>query len=85
MAWYEFIWMDDIDGNVGHIAQHGLTPEDFEFVFENYDRETISQSSGRTIRFGRTEDGRMITIVFEWIEKGMSVYPVTAFEAPERW
>jgi len=85
MAWFDFIWMDGIDGNIDHIAQHGLPPDDFEFVFQNYDHETISHSSGRTIRFGRTEDGRRITIVFEWIEKDITVYPVTAFEVPERW
>ena len=84
MAWFEFIWMDDIGGNVEHIPQHGLTPDDFEFVFQNYDDETVSESSGRPMRFGRTEDGRLIAVVFEWIEEEMTVYPVAAFEVRER-
>ncbi len=71
-------------GNVDHIAQHGLTPADFEFVFQNYEAETVSESSGRPMRFGRTVDGRLIAVVFEWIESEMTVYPVTAFEVRER-
>ncbi|MEN9555826.1 MAG: hypothetical protein RLZZ232_2112 [Planctomycetota bacterium] len=71
-------------GNVDHIAQHGLTPADFEFVFQNYEAETVSESSGRPMRFGRTVDGRLIAVVFEWIEAEMTVYPVTAFEVRER-
>jgi hypothetical protein len=76
--------MDDMGGNVDHIAQHGLTPADFEFVFQNYEAETVSESSGRPMRFGRTVDGRLIAVVFEWIEAEMTVYPVTAFEVRER-
>lgn len=76
--------MDDMGGNVDHIAQHGLTPADFEFVFQNYEAETVSESSGRPMRFGRTVDGRLIAVVFEWIESEMTVYPVTAFEVRER-
>jgi hypothetical protein len=76
--------MDDMRANVDHIAQHGLTPADFEFVFQNYEAETVSESSGRPMRFGRTVDGRLIAVVFEWIEAEMTVYPVTAFEVRER-
>lgn len=76
--------MDDIGGNVVHISQHGLTQDDFEFVFRNCEHETVSESSGRPMRFGRTEDGRLIAVVFEWIEEEMTVYPVTAFEVRER-
>ena len=84
MPWFEFIWMDDIGGNIEHIALHGLTQDDFEFVFQNYEGETVSESSGRPMRFGRTEDGRLIAVVFEWIEEEMTVCPVTAFEVKER-
>lgn len=69
MAWFEFIWMDDIGGNVEHVAQHGLTPDDFEFVFENYEDETFSESSGRPMRCVQTEDGRLIAIVLSGLKK----------------
>jgi len=32
------------------------------------------------MRFGETEDGRYISIVFEWLEDGLTVYPVTTFQ-----
>ena len=37
MAWFEFVWSWESGGNVSHIEEHGLTPDDFEFVFLNYD------------------------------------------------
>lgn len=44
---YEFLWDDDPDeGNVPHIAEHGLTPEDVEHAFHNVLRETTSRSPG---------------------------------------
>jgi hypothetical protein len=32
------------------------------------------------MRFGETEDGRNVCIVFEWLEDELTVYPVTAFQ-----
>jgi hypothetical protein len=80
MVWFEFVWSHEEDGNVAHLAEHGLTPEDFEWVFMNYESEGVSRSTGRPIRFGETPDGRNVCIIFEWLEAEMVVYPVTAFE-----
>jgi len=33
MPWYDFIWNDEPGGNVAHIADHGITPEEVEYVF----------------------------------------------------
>jgi hypothetical protein len=62
------------------VSQHGLTQDDFEFAFENYFREVLSHSSHRLLRFGPTEDGRRIAIVFEWAEVNLAVIPITAYE-----
>ncbi len=35
MPWYDFIWNDEPGGNVEHIAEHGLTPDDVETVICN--------------------------------------------------
>ena len=80
MAWFEFVWSFEVNGNVAHIGEHGLTPDDFEFVFHNFESEAISHQSGRPMRFGETPDGRYVSIIFEWIENDLTVYPVTAFE-----
>lgn len=35
MPYYEIIWNEEPDGNVEHIAEHGVTPEDVEEVLFN--------------------------------------------------
>ena len=77
MAWYHYIWLESV---MEHIAEHDLTPDDFEYVFENYHSEGVSRSTGRPMRLGETADGRDMAVVFEWVEKDVSVMPVTAYE-----
>ena len=80
MAWYELIWeWDEEDGNVAHIAEHGICPEDVEHALANPIRKERSRSSGRQIAFGYTPDGRRIAVVYETID-AMTLYPVTAYE-----
>ena len=80
MPWYELIWeWDEEDGNVAHIAEHGLLPEDVEHALANPIRKERSRSSGRQIAFGYTPDGRRIAVVYETID-AMTLYPVTAYE-----
>jgi uncharacterized DUF497 family protein len=80
MAWFEFIWLEGDEGNIEHIAEHGISMDDFEHVFDNYSDEDVSRSSGRPLRFGYTEDGRYIAVVFEWIVDDVEILPVTAYE-----
>ena len=85
MAYYEYLWSDENGGNVEHIAEHGLTPDDWEFVFENFEDEGISKTTCRPIRFGYTPDDRHIVVVFEWLDdEQILVLPMTAYDAPER-
>ncbi len=80
MPWLEVIWeWDDADGNVAHIAEHGITPSEVEQVLYDPHREEESDSSGRPIWFGRTDAGRYIAVVFEWIDD-VTVYPITAYD-----
>jgi len=84
MRFLQVIWDDDDDpdGNVQHIAQHGLVVEDVEHVIENPTSESISQSSGRPCFFGYTPAGEYITVVYEVVDAD-TIYPVTAYEVPE--
>ena len=77
MPWFRYYWSDDLEEK---LAEHGLTADDFEFAFEYYYREEQSHSSRRLVRFGFTEDGRRIVVVFEWDEVNITVIPVTAYE-----
>ena len=82
MPYFDFIWETTDGGNVAHIAEHGLTPEDIEPIVLNPDRLRVSRSSGRPIAFGCAEDGREIAVVYEHIDE-CTVYPITAFEVGE--
>jgi hypothetical protein len=62
---------DDPEGNVVHLAEHGITD--------------ASASSGRPITFGWTSTGKHLAVV--WEDAGddpRMVYPVTAYETPPR-
>ena len=73
---------DDPDGNVQHIAEHGLSKEEVEDVLLNPANLTaVSRSSGNPIVFGETRTGREIAVVFEHIDDDpLTLYPITAYE-----
>ena len=76
-----FFWWDGEGGNVDHIAQHGLTQEDVEFLLRQARPGEVeeSRSSGDSRVVGRLPDGRLINVIFEDLGDGM-VNPVTAYE-----
>ena len=78
----QIIWNDEPDGNVDHIFEHDLTPQDVEFLLENPHAESVSDSSGLPCVFGFTEDGRYIIVVYEQLDRD-TLYPVTAYDVPE--
>ncbi len=77
---------DDPDGNVQHIAEHGITVEEVEEVLHDRNAEdTTSKSSGRPITFGYTSSGRYLAVVWEHVDDDpLTIYPITAYVAPER-
>lgn len=70
---------DDAEGNVQHIAEHGISKQEVEDVLENPHGIEVSRSSGLPIAFGETSTGRILAVVFEVIDED-TVYPVTAYE-----
>jgi hypothetical protein len=77
---------DDPEGNTQHIAEHGFTQDDVEDVLFGAGSETTSsRSTGEWITFGYTSSGQYIAVVWEHIDEDpLTVYPITAYEAPER-
>jgi len=72
---------DDREGNVRHIAEHGITIEEVEDVLYTAEEVVASHSSGRPITFGETSTGRYLAVVFDVVEEDpLAVYPVTAYE-----
>jgi hypothetical protein len=70
---------DDPFGNVQHIAQHGLTKDDVQSVFDGPEDEDISRATGQPMVFGTISDGRYIAVVYEQVDAD-SVYPITDYE-----
>ena len=73
---------DDPVGNVQHIAEHGLTPIDVEYVLNHPQRRRTSRSSKRPMVFGVTPSREYIAVVFEEIDDS-TVYPITAYLVEE--
>ncbi len=71
-----FHWNDEI---VEYIAQHGVTPEEFEEVVLASKKVRTSRSSGRPIVFGETSTGKFLACVFEYIGHD-EVVAVSAYE-----
>lgn len=85
MVFESIIWDldDDPDGNVRHCAEHDVTKEEVEEVFQNATDADQSRSSGRPVVFGDTSTGRHLMVTYEEIDAD-TVYPVTAFDVPRR-
>ena len=58
-----------------------MTVDEWEFVFDYFDDEGVSESTGRPMRWGFTEEGRRIAIVFEWDDDFQTVIPITGYDA----
>src|SRR5438105_8353860 len=71
MPFASIIWDldDDPDGNVQHCAQHGVTKEEVEEVFQNATDADVSRSTGRPVAFGDTSTGKHLMVVFEEVER----------------
>lgn len=82
MSWTHIIWDPTLGGNVEHIEQHGLEPEEVDHVLQSYQSEGRSDSSGRKCVFGYTPDDRYIIVVYEEIDSD-TIMPWTAYEVPE--
>jgi len=84
MTYLRFIWddPDDPEGNVQHVAEHGLTIDEVESVLDNPTSESESHSSGRPCCFGYTSSADYIIVIYEQIDDD-TVYPVTAYHVPE--
>ena len=79
MPYYEFQWTDEI---VRHVAEHGISPDDFEEIVCNPYSKGYSRSSGLPAAWGYTRDGRYAMAVYEELDD-LTVLPVTAYEVPE--
>ena len=71
-----FIWPAE---RIAHLAENGITPEEFEEVVCNPSHIDVSRTTGRQIAFGLTAEGRELICVYEFLDRE-TIYPFTAFE-----
>ena len=73
---------DDEEGNVYHIARHGITTAEAERVVrEPRNRVERSRSSSYPITFGRTKEGKLLAVVWSAVGTNpLKVRVVTAYE-----
>ncbi len=85
MPYESIIWDldDDPNGNVQHCAEHGVTKEEVEQVFQKPTDLDLSRTTGRPVIFGQTKAGRNLMVVFEEVDVE-TVYPITAYDVPKR-
>jgi hypothetical protein len=74
-----FLWDER---NVGHIATHGVSPEEAEQVFWKITGVRRARS-GRYVAIGLTEAGRYLFIVFGYFGNGV-VRVITARDATSK-
>ena len=79
MGYFEFLWTEEI---VEHIAEHGVSQDDFEQVVTKPWSKGMSRSSGLPAAWGYAADGRYLMVVYEELDE-MTILPVTAYEVRE--
>ena len=73
---------DDTQGNVRHIAEHGITVEEVEEVLlDETNPVGESRTSGRPITTGETSTGKQIAVIWEEaLDNPLIIRPITAYE-----
>jgi hypothetical protein len=79
MPYYEFLWTDEI---AEHLAEHGISQDDFERVVCHPLSKGMSRSSNLPAAWGYTSDGRYIIAVYEELDE-VTILPVTAYAVAE--
>lgn len=75
---------DDVEGNVQHLREHGITTEEAEEVLLNpRSSRAVSRTSGLPTVFGWTSTGRHLAVVYEIADDDpLMLRPVTAYDVP---
>lgn len=76
----EFFWTEGAHGNIEHIAEHDLTPEDVEYAYATATIFTSSRSSGRPAFVGLNTSYYPIFVVYRELDEATwyveTAYPI---------
>lgn len=76
MPFFLFLWPPQV---VAHLAENGVTVDEFEEVVCAPGQLDASRTTGRPVAIGFTKTGRLLVCVFELLDED-TILPVTAFE-----
>ena len=76
MPFYLFLWTNE---TIAHVAENGVSQDEFEEVVCNPGQLDVSRSTGRPIAIGLTQRGRLLVCVYDNIDAD-TILPITAFE-----
>jgi hypothetical protein len=76
MPVFDYCWTKEI---ADHLAEHSVTPEEFESVVDTSGMRGRSRATGRPCCWGNTPDGRYLICVYEYIDE-MTILPITVYE-----
>jgi hypothetical protein len=76
MPFYFFVWDN---ATIQHLAEHDVTPDQFESIICDPESVGVSCSTGRPAASGVADDGRLILCVYEFLDDS-TILPITAFE-----
>jgi hypothetical protein len=76
MPYFFYFWTPRI---IAHLAEHDVTPEEFEQVVSKTGYFEVSRSSGNPLAIGSTDEGRRLCCVFRYLDTH-TIEPITAYE-----
>ncbi|MGL6094981.1 MAG: hypothetical protein ACRC7O_04140 [Fimbriiglobus sp.] len=81
----QVIWDDEPGGNVEHVSEHGLTPDEVDDILFGSTVDTASHATGRPCKCGWTTTGRHIIVIWDVVsEDPPIIMPVIAYDVPKR-
>lgn len=79
MPLFEFIWLD---GVIEKLAEREISIDEIEAIVNRPEWQDRSRSTGLPVAFGHLTDGRLVIVVYRWIDRS-TVQPITAYEVPD--
>jgi hypothetical protein len=79
VPFFDFIWLDAV---LDKLAEREISADEIEAIISHPEFEDLSRSSGLPVAFGHLMDGRLVIVVYRWVDQ-VTVQPITAYEVPE--
>ena len=79
VPFFDFIWLDAV---LDKLAEREISADEIAAIISHPEFEDVSLSSGLPVAFGHRMDGRLVIVVYRWVDQ-VTVQSITAYEVPE--